>query len=90
MTLTRRTLLGLAAGVPVSLAFSGCGTSGPGGGSGGGASYWFLSGPPQEGIRQGAVDRFNEANPDTKITTNTFLNDPYKTTSPRGSPRTRR
>jgi raffinose/stachyose/melibiose transport system substrate-binding protein len=63
--------------VPLSLALSSCGTSGPG--SSGGASYWFLSGPPQEGIRQGAVDRFNEANPDTKITTATFLNDPYKT-----------
>lgn len=59
------------------MALSGCGTSGPG--SGGGATYWFLSGPPQEGIRQGAVDRFNEANPDTKITTTTFQNDPYKT-----------
>jgi raffinose/stachyose/melibiose transport system substrate-binding protein len=59
------------------MALSACGTSGPG--SGGGASYWFLSGPPQEGIRQGAVDRFNEANPDSKITTTTFLNDPYKT-----------
>ncbi|OLF15522.1 extracellular solute-binding protein [Actinophytocola xanthii] len=59
------------------MALSACGTSGPS--SGGGASYWFLSGPPQEGIRQGAVDRFNEANPDTKISTNTFLNDPYKT-----------
>ena len=75
--LSRRTVLGLAAGVPLSLALSSCGTSGPG--SSGGASYWFLSGPPQEGIRQGAVDRFNDANPDTKITTSTFLNDPYKT-----------
>ncbi|MBB4908543.1 extracellular solute-binding protein [Actinophytocola algeriensis] len=74
---SRRTALGLAAGVPLSLAFSACGTSGPGGGDG--ASYWFLSGPPQEGIRQGAVDRFNNANPDSKITTTTFQNDPYKT-----------
>ncbi len=60
------------------MALSACGTSGPGGGSGG-ASYWFLSGAPQEGIRQHAVDRFNEANPDSKITTTTFQNDPYKT-----------
>ncbi|HEX6357897.1 extracellular solute-binding protein [Actinophytocola sp.] len=75
--ISRRTVLGLAASVPVSMALSACGTSGPGGGDG--ATYWFLSGPPQEGIRQGAVDRFNEANPDTKITTTTFLNDPYKT-----------
>ncbi|MFI7673091.1 extracellular solute-binding protein [Actinophytocola sp. NPDC049390] len=68
----------MAASVPVSLALSGCGTSGPGS-AGGGASYWFLSGPPQEGIRQGSVDRFNEANPDSKIATTAFLNDPYKT-----------
>jgi raffinose/stachyose/melibiose transport system substrate-binding protein len=59
-------------------ALSACGTSGPGD-SGGGAKYWFLSGPPQEGIRQGAVDRFNQANPDAKIATTTFQNDPYKT-----------
>jgi raffinose/stachyose/melibiose transport system substrate-binding protein len=59
------------------MALSACGTSGPG--SGTGASYWFLSGPPQEGIRQGAVDRFNKANPDSKIKTLTFQNDPYKT-----------
>ncbi|GAB3460740.1 extracellular solute-binding protein [Actinophytocola sediminis] len=75
--ITRRTVLGLAASLPVSLALSGCGTSGPG--SGGGASYWFLSGAPQEGIRQATVDRFNEANPDTKIATTTYQNDPYKT-----------
>jgi raffinose/stachyose/melibiose transport system substrate-binding protein len=75
--ISRRTILGLAASLPVTMALSSCGTSGPG--AGGGASYWFLSGPPQEGIRQGAVDRFNQANPDTKISTTTFLNDPYKT-----------
>lgn len=61
------------------MALSACGTSGPGGGSGDGATYWFLSGPPQEGIRQGSVDRFNKANPDTKISTTTFQNDAYKT-----------
>jgi raffinose/stachyose/melibiose transport system substrate-binding protein len=60
------------------MALSGCGTSGPGS-SGGGTSYWFLSGQPQEGIRQGAVDRFNKANPDSQIKTTTFQNDPYKT-----------
>jgi raffinose/stachyose/melibiose transport system substrate-binding protein len=76
--ISRRTVLGLAASVPLSMALSACGTSGPGS-SGGGATYWFLSGPPQEGIRQGAVDRFNQANPDSKISTTTFQNDPYKT-----------
>jgi raffinose/stachyose/melibiose transport system substrate-binding protein len=60
------------------MALSACGTSGPSSG-GTGASYWFLSGPPQEGIRQGAVDRFNKANPDSQIKTTTFQNDAYKT-----------
>jgi raffinose/stachyose/melibiose transport system substrate-binding protein len=68
-------MLGLAASVPVSMAFAGCGTSGPGSG----ASYWFLTGQPQEGIRAGAVERFNKANPDTTISTTTFQNDAYKT-----------
>jgi raffinose/stachyose/melibiose transport system substrate-binding protein len=58
------------------MALSACGSSGPGGG---GASYWFLSGQPQQGIRQGAVDRFNKANSDSQIKTTTFQNDPYKT-----------
>ncbi|TDV44321.1 carbohydrate ABC transporter substrate-binding protein (CUT1 family) [Actinophytocola oryzae] len=71
-------MLGLAAGVPLSMALASCGSSGPGT-SGADATYWFLSGPPQEGIRQGAVDRFNQANPDSKINTTTFQNDPYKT-----------
>ncbi|WP_208297859.1 extracellular solute-binding protein [Actinophytocola oryzae] len=60
------------------MALASCGSSGPGT-SGADATYWFLSGPPQEGIRQGAVDRFNQANPDSKINTTTFQNDPYKT-----------
>jgi raffinose/stachyose/melibiose transport system substrate-binding protein len=67
-------MLGLAASVPVSMALAGCAPSGPGG-----ASYWFLSGQPQEGIRAGAVERFNKANPDTTIKTTTFQNDAYKT-----------
>jgi raffinose/stachyose/melibiose transport system substrate-binding protein len=75
--ISRRTLLGFAAGLPVSMAFAGCGTSGPG--SSDGATYWFLNGQPQEGVRQGAVDRFNEKNPDAKISTNTYQNDAYKT-----------
>jgi raffinose/stachyose/melibiose transport system substrate-binding protein len=72
-------MLGLAAGVPGLISLAACtGTSGPGG-SDGGASYWFLSGQPQEGVRMGAVDRFNEENPDQKIMVSTYENDPYKT-----------
>jgi raffinose/stachyose/melibiose transport system substrate-binding protein len=76
--ISRRTVLGLAAGVPLSLALASCGTSGPGTSSDG-ATYWFLNGQPQEGIRTGAVDRFNKANPNEKITPTTFQNDAYKT-----------
>ncbi|MFC0541833.1 extracellular solute-binding protein [Kutzneria chonburiensis] len=75
--LSRRTVLGLAAGVPLSLALGSCGTSGPGASSG--ATYWFLNGQPQEGIRTGAVDRFNKADPSEKISPTTFQNDAYKT-----------
>jgi raffinose/stachyose/melibiose transport system substrate-binding protein len=77
--ISRRTVLGLAAGVPLSMALAACGTSGPGGGGGGGATYWFLNGQPQEGVRTGAVDRFNKANPDEKIEATTYQNDAYKT-----------
>ncbi|HEY7595566.1 MAG TPA: extracellular solute-binding protein [Actinophytocola sp.] len=78
--ISRRTVLGLAASVPLSMALAACGTSGPGGGGGGrGATYWFLNGQPQEGVRTGAVDRFNKANPDEKIVATTYQNDAYKT-----------
>jgi len=79
--------MGLTAGAAGAAALAACGSSGPGGdksssssgGSGGGAaSYWSLSGPPGESIRKASVDRFNKANPDSKITANFFLNDAYK------------
>ena len=85
-TVSRRNFLGLTAGAAAGLALAGCGSSGPsstGGGGGGGASgtatYWFLTGPPGEKIRQGSVDRFNKANPNTQIKATTFQNDAYKT-----------
>ncbi|MCX4564974.1 extracellular solute-binding protein [Streptomyces albogriseolus] len=78
MALSRRTLLGLAAAVPVSAALAACGgSSGPG--KGGAATYWYLNGQPQEGVRAGAVDAFNKAHPDTQIEDTTFQNDAYKT-----------
>jgi raffinose/stachyose/melibiose transport system substrate-binding protein len=77
MAISRRTLLGLAAGVPVSAALAACGSSGPG--SGKGATYWYLNGQPQEGVRAGAVDAFNKANSKTQIKDTTFQNDAYKT-----------
>jgi raffinose/stachyose/melibiose transport system substrate-binding protein len=78
-TLSRRNFLGLAAGAAGAAARAACGTSGPGsGGSKGSATYWSLSGPPGQPIRQAAVDRFNAANPSTKITATFFQNDAYK------------
>jgi raffinose/stachyose/melibiose transport system substrate-binding protein len=77
--ISRRAVLGFAASLPLSMAaLSACGTSGPGGG-GAGATFWFLNGQPQEGVRQGAVDRFNKKNPDGQIKATTFQNDAYKT-----------
>ena len=82
---SRRNFLGLAAGAAGAAALAACGSSGPsdkggssGGGSKGGASYWSLSGEPGQPIRQAAVDRFNKANADTKITPTFFQNDAYK------------
>ncbi|WP_279329735.1 extracellular solute-binding protein [Streptomyces sp. OS603R] len=78
MALSRRTLLGLAAALPVSAALAACGgSSGPG--KGGAATYWYLNGQPQEGVRAGAVDAFNKAHPDTQIEDTTYQNDAYKT-----------
>jgi raffinose/stachyose/melibiose transport system substrate-binding protein len=77
-TPSRRTLLGLAAGLPVSAALAACGSSGPGK-SNAGATYWYLNGQPQEGVRAGAVAAFNKAHPKTQIKSTTFQNDAYKT-----------
>ena len=79
LSLSRRNFLGLSAATVGALALSGCGSSGPGQASSGEASYWFLSGQPQEDIRQGAVDAFNKANSEGQIKTTTFQNDAYKT-----------
>ena len=44
-----------------------------------GASYWFLSGQPQQGVREESVKRFNGANAGTEIKYTEFQNDAYKT-----------
>jgi raffinose/stachyose/melibiose transport system substrate-binding protein len=78
-SLSRRNFLGLSAATAGALALSACGSSGPGQASGSDASYWFLSGQPQQDIRQGAVDAFNKKNSNGQIKTTTFQNDAYKT-----------
>ncbi|MFI5733518.1 extracellular solute-binding protein [Kribbella sp. NPDC051587] len=80
--LARRTFLSLAA---VSM-LAACGTSGPkttpgstgGGAAGSGATYWFLTGQPQQGIREAQVKRFNDANSGTQLKTTEFQNDAFK------------
>lgn len=56
------------------------GGSGGGGGGGGGAkaTYWFLSGQPQQQIRENAVKDFNKLGKGT-ISYTEFQNDAYKT-----------
>ncbi|HEY0002313.1 MAG TPA: extracellular solute-binding protein [Actinoplanes sp.] len=83
--ISRRNFLGLSAGAAGAAALAACGSSGPSGKTGsstgagsGAASYWSLSGPPGEAIRKAAVERFNAANPTTKITGTFFQNDAYK------------
>ena len=82
--ISRRNFLSLAAGAGAAAALAACGSSGPSDQlrrqrrAAGAASYWSLSGPPGEPIRKAAVDRFNKANPDTKITPTFFQNDAYK------------
>ncbi|MGV9386629.1 extracellular solute-binding protein [Nonomuraea sp. NPDC003707] len=90
---SRRTFLSLSMGLPLGAALTACGGSGPtqagaggggatttGGGSGAGkATYWYLTGQPQEGIRTRAVERFNKANPTGQLATTMFQNDAFKT-----------
>ena len=79
--LSRRRFLGLAAGAAGAATLAACGSSGPSsssGSGGGAASYWSLSGPPGQPYRQAAIDRFNKANPNSKITATFYQNDDYK------------
>jgi raffinose/stachyose/melibiose transport system substrate-binding protein len=86
ITTSRRNFLGLLAGGAAAAGLAACGSSGPKTSTSGGAaarsgsaSYWYLSGPPGEGIRTDSVKRFNAANPSTQIKGTTFQNDAYKT-----------
>jgi raffinose/stachyose/melibiose transport system substrate-binding protein len=83
-TISRRNFLNLAVGAGAGAALAACGSSGPssstgGGAAGSGATYWFLTGQPGEGIRTNTVKRFNDANSSTQIKATTFQNDAYKT-----------
>jgi raffinose/stachyose/melibiose transport system substrate-binding protein len=83
---SRRNFLRLTAGAAgLAGVLSACGTSGPqgsgsstGGSGSGGATYWFLTGQPQQGIREAQVKRFNDANSGTQLKTTEFQNDAFK------------
>src|SRR3954466_13178744 len=85
---SRRRFLSLALAAPVAGAtLAACGSSGPSGGGGGGgggsggggsASYWFLSGHPQQDVREDTVKRFNSSGAGN-IAYTEFQNDAYKT-----------
>ncbi|WP_433016147.1 extracellular solute-binding protein [Kribbella sp. CA-294648] len=87
MTTSRRNFLRISAGsAAIAAGLAACGTSGPkssgtssnGAAAGTGATYWFLTGQPQQSIREGQVKRFNDANPDSQLKTTQFQNDAFK------------
>jgi raffinose/stachyose/melibiose transport system substrate-binding protein len=82
-SISRRNFLNLAVGTTAGAALAACGSSGPSSGTGGGgasaATYWFLTGQPQQGIREDTVKRFNQANPKSQVNFTEFQNDAYKT-----------
>ena len=83
MTTSRRSFLGLVGGGALAAGLAACGTSGPqssgsstgGAAAGSGATYWFLTGQPQQAIREAQVKRFNDANSGTQIKFTEFQND---------------
>ncbi|MEZ0166158.1 extracellular solute-binding protein [Kineococcus sp. LSe6-4] len=76
---SRRSFLALATATPLAATvLASCGDSGPAGASSDTATDWILSGQPKEGIRQTAVDDWNDAHEDQRIETSSFQNDAYK------------
>jgi raffinose/stachyose/melibiose transport system substrate-binding protein len=91
-TTSRRSFLGLTVALPAAAALAACsgsspsqtgagggGATGGGGGGGGDTTYWFLTGQPQQGIREDTVKRWNAANSGSQIQFTEFQNDAYKT-----------
>ena len=61
-----------------SAAASATGAASSGGAAMGAATFWTLTGQPQEAIRKATVERYNKANPGAQITATLFQNDAYK------------
>ncbi|MFI7135153.1 extracellular solute-binding protein [Nonomuraea sp. NPDC050153] len=78
-TTTRRALI-MTGVTALALAATGCGSGGrtpQGGGSGGGALIWALTGGTQTTI-ESSVKAWNSANADSTLNVQFFQNDPYK------------
>ncbi|WP_432876116.1 extracellular solute-binding protein [Kribbella sp. CA-245084] len=87
MTTSRRTFLGFVGGGALAAGLAACGSSGPSStpgsttgaaAAGTGTTYWFLTGQPQQAIREAQVKRFNDANSGSKMKTTEFQNDAFK------------
>lgn len=86
MATSRRTFLGLVGGGALAAGLAACGSSGPkttpgsttGAAAGTGTTYWYLTGQPQEAIRDAQAKRFNDANSGSQIKTTKFQNDAFK------------
>jgi raffinose/stachyose/melibiose transport system substrate-binding protein len=69
---------GAASSGATSATSAGAAPSSAGGKASGKATYWFLSGKPQQNIRENAVKTFDAANPTGTISYTEFQNDAYK------------
>jgi raffinose/stachyose/melibiose transport system substrate-binding protein len=76
----------MVGGGALAAGLAACGSSGPsstpgstaGAAAGSGTTYWFLTGQPQQAIREAQVKRFDDANSGSKIKTTEFQNDAFK------------
>lgn len=82
-TSRRRFLAALTMAPLAGAALSACGSSGPASTSGGGgdtaASMWYLSGDPNESIKNDNLKTWNADHPDESVGVTFFQNDAYKT-----------
>jgi raffinose/stachyose/melibiose transport system substrate-binding protein len=73
----KATIAAIAAGL-MTLVAGGCGQSDGGGGTGGSATAWYLSGAPNEEITRASLDQWNKDHPDQKIIGEVYADSPYK------------
>ncbi|RZS86853.1 carbohydrate ABC transporter substrate-binding protein (CUT1 family) [Motilibacter rhizosphaerae] len=66
------------AGSSAAGASTGASAAAGGGSVTGNASYWFLNGQPQQGVRENQVKRFNSSHKGASLKSTEFQNDAYK------------